>query len=337
MKLTKRDITSYLAKPSASSGGVLFFGPDEGQVSLYRKQALSSLLSNPADALAVTQLNGDKILQEPSSLFEAMSAMSLLGDAPIVIIDPANDKISPIIKEALSMPECQNFLIVSAGDLPARSALRALFEKEKNLASFACYRDEGEGLMRFLEGALRERGIRAERDAMHYLVSQLGNDRAITLQEVEKISLYLGETKTLSLPDARTLVGGNDNFSLDDLCLALGNGNFSAVFSLAEKLLSEGTNDIALLRSCARHFDRLKLAKYKMREGRNAEDAMNSLRPPVFYKHKPAFGKQLTSLSEQKIIRSLALLHNGENAIKHSKDPTAYCLQTLTLVCRSAA
>ena len=337
MKLTKRDIAAFMAKPSRSHRAVLFFGPDEGQVGMYRRQSLSALISDPGDTMAVTHLTGDKVASEPSLLFEAMSAMSLLGDTPVVILDSATDKCSPVVKEALSMPECQNFLIVAAGDLAARSPLRALFEKEKNLAAFACYRDEGETLMRFLEGAFRERGIRIERDALHYLSAHMGNDRAVTIQEIEKISLFLGEEKSLSLRDAQLLVGGNDNFTLDDLCMALGSANHAALFSLADKLLMEGTHGVAILRSASRHFDRLRAAKYKMLEGKNAEDAMNALRPPVFYKYKPAFGKQVARLSEQKITRALAILQQGEIAIKSSKDPAAYCLQALTLTCRCAA
>lgn len=337
MKLTKRDISAFVSRPAAAHRAVLFFGPDEGQVGMYRKQALSSLLLNPSDTMAVTQLTSDKISSEPSLLFEALSAMSLLGDAPVVVIDPATDKISAIVKEALSLPQCQNFLILAAGDLPARSPLRTSFEKEKNLASYACYRDEGENLARFLEGALRERGIRAERDALHYLATQLGNDRAVTLQEADKISLYLGEEKNLSLRDARLLVGGNDNFTLDDLCMALGNANYTAVFSLSEKLLGEGTNAVAILRAAARHFERLRMARYKIDEGKNPEEAMASLRPPVFYKYKPAFGKQVSTLSEKKVTRALALLQQGERAVKSSKDPTAYCLHSLLHVCRSCA
>lgn len=337
MKLTRRDLNGFLARPSASYRAALFFGPDEGQVSLYRKQAIAGLLTNPGDTMATTLLGGDRAAQDPSLLFESLAALSLLGEAPITVLDGASDKNTASIKEALCLPECQNFLLVVAGDLPARSTLRLLFEKEKNAASFACYRDEGEGLLRFVESSLRERGIRAERDALHYLTSQLGNDRAVTLQEIEKISLFLGENKNLSLRDALLLVRGNDTFSLDDLCLAVAQGNFATALSLTEKLLLEGENAITLLRSSARHFDRLRLAKQSMAEGSNAETAMNALRPPVFYKHKPAFGKQLATLSEQKITRALAALQQGESSIKHSKDARAYCLQAITISCRICA
>ncbi len=337
MKLTKRDLSSFFAKPTAYRA-VLFFGPDEGQSVIYRKQALSSLLVNPSDALATTQLNGDKVAQEPSVLFEAMSALSLLGDAPLVVIDHASDKCTAIIKEALSIPECKNFLIVVSGDLPARSTLRILFERDKSVASFACYRDEGADLSRFIESTLRERGVKTERDALYYLCAHLGNDRGVTMQEIEKICLYSEENKSLSLRDAMLLVGNNETFSADDLCLALGNGNFSSAMALAEKLLAEGENAISLLRAALRHFDRLKHAKYHaMKNGGKIEDAMGLLKPPVFYKHKAAFGKQLASLSEQKILRALAVLQMGENSIKHSKDQRAYFLQALTLSCRICA
>ncbi len=333
MKLTKRDIAAYLAKPAVQHRAVLFFGPDEGQVGLYRKQVLSTLLKNPADAMAVTHLAADKIASDPSILFQALSAMSLLGDAPIIIIDPATDKISSIIKDALSMPECQNFLVLCAGELTPRSSLRMLCEKEKAIATFACYRDEGADLQRFLDQELRQRGIRAERDAVNYLSVHLGNDRAVTMQELQKIETYLGMEKTLRLEDVVRLVGGNDNFSIDELCLALGNGQYGVVSSLTQKLLDEGTNAVTLLRLSARHFERLKSARLLIQQGKNTEEAMDMLKPPVFYKSKPAFKKQLSSLSTEKISRALALLLEAEMHIKRGKEAETSCLHAFTRTC----
>lgn len=333
MKLTKRDIVSYLAKPAAMHRAVLFFGPDEGQVGLYRKQVLSVLLKNTADAMAVTHLAADKIAGDPSLLFQALSAMSLLGDAPVVIVDPATDKIAPIIKEALAMPECQNFLILCAGELTPRSSLRMLSEKEKTIASFACYRDEGADLQRFLDQELRSRGIRAERDAVNYLSTHLGNDRAVTMQELQKIETYLGADKTLKLEDLARLVGGNDNFSVDELCLALGNGQYGLVSSLTQKLLDEGTNAVTLLRASGRHFERLKTARLLMQQGKNADEAMDMLKPPVFYKSKPSFKKQLATLSTEKICAAMALLLEAEMRIKRGREAESACLYAFTRTC----
>lgn len=337
MKLNKRDMPGCLATLPKNYRAVLFYGPDEGQVALYRKQLLSILFPTPEDSMAIVPLASEKISSEPPLLYEALSSMSLLGAAPVVVVNPATDKVASAVGESLSMLECQNFLILCAGELSPRSPLRALFDKDKKLASFACYRDEGRDLVRFLEQALQAKGIRAERDAISYLSSQLGNDRSVSMQEIEKISLFLGEETYLSLRDAQALVGGNDNFSLDELCLALGNMNYAAVFSLTQKLLAEGINGVTILRAASRHFERLKEAKYKMQEGKGAEETMDALRPPVFFKAKPDFKKQLSMLSSHHILRACALLLEGEISIKRGKDAESACLQTLTQVCRASA
>lgn len=337
MKLTKKDIGAFIAKPAASYRAVLLFGPDEGQVGIYRKQALAAILGKAADEMATTRLASDKIVSDPSLLFEALSSMSLLGDISVVVVDNATDKLSTIIKDALSQPGSQNFLILCGGELGSSSSLRVLFERDKSLAAFACYRDEGADLGRMLESSFREQGIRADRDAINYLAVQLGNDRGVTQQEIEKICLYLGDEKNLTLGDVRSISGGNDTLSMDELCLALGNGQYAAVFSLTQKLIAEGTSGVALLRMAARHFERLKSAKYLMQQGKNADEAMGKLKPPVFWKSQAAFRKQLQALPLQKITLVLSVLLEGEISIKHGKEQEAACLYALTQTCRLAS
>lgn len=334
MKITKKDVAAFIAKPPPGCRAVLFFGPDEGLVGTYRKQLLSALLTNPEDRVAVTRLAGDRIISDPPLLHEALSSLSLLGNVSVVVVDNASDKLCSVIKEAFAIPGSKNFLVICAGGLDSKSSLRTLFERDASLAAYACYRDEGADLSRFLDSAFRERGIRADRDAVSYLTLQLGNDREITQQEIEKISLYLGDNKHLTLEDARLISGGNDSLSIDELCLALGNGHYAAVFSLTQKLLAEGLNGIGLLRMTARHFDRLNSAKHLMQQGKNADEAMGKLKPPVFWKSQPAFRKQLQTLSLQKITQALAALLEGEISIKHGKEPEITCLHTLTRTCR---
>ncbi len=335
MKLSKRDIDGFISRPDTKFRGILLYGPDSGQVSLYRKQVLTSF--SGGDTEASTQLTTDAITSEPTIFYEALSSISLLGGTPVVMIDPASDKLTSHLEKALDDPACQNFLILCGGELSPRSSLRSLCEKHPALASFACYRDEGADLSRIIEQLLREKQITANRECIQFLSANLGNDRSVTYQEIEKIDLYLGDCRTLSIDDAKLLVGSNDNLSLDEFYQAICSGRFPLIFSLLQKLQAEGMNEIALIRSFTRHMERLKSCLLAMQSGISADAAMGQLRPPVFYKYKQPFRQHLSRLSLSQVTYVLACLLEAERNIKRGMPAQPVCEYALTLSAKRMA
>ena len=53
-----------------------------------------------------------------------------------------------------------------------------------------------------------------------------------------------------------------------------------------KKLLSEGANPVTLIRSLSNYLKRLKLTKIQVKKGDSFEDAIKSLKPPLFWKDK---------------------------------------------------
>ncbi len=331
MKISPRDTGSFLKSPG-NHRSVLFFGPDEGLIREHRKTVTAALVSDPSDPMSATQFHADTIKSEPSLLYEAMAAISLLGDTSIIVIEQATDKLAPILKEAFDMPECQNYVIVCGGDLPPRSPLRGLYEKDKSLAAIGCYKDEGASLQNVIRDHFTTNQIQCDRDCMAFLTSRLGNDRGVTLSELEKISLYLGEEKTLTLEVAEHIIGHNDNKNLDDIAFALADGKLSHALHMTEQQMAEGAQPIMILRSLMRYFDRLKLASLHMQDGKSTDEAMSMLQPPVFFKQKPYVKRHLSQLRKREIDRILSLLMDAERAIKHNQEPKTTCLHFLTRI-----
>ena len=337
MKISPKETERFLST-ALSVRSVLIYGPDEGLGRQYRQQLLNTILSSPQDPMSVTQLTSEQVAKEPHCLFEAMSSISLLGESPAVIIEQASDKISPVIKDALSTEACQNFLLVLAGDLPARSSLRSLYEKDKTLASIACYKDEKFSLEKFIRQYLNDQMITYDRDCLHYLSTHLGNDRGVTQSELDKIILYLGDEKTLSLSIAEQLTGGNNHHTMDDLCLSVMNGNLAVACSLYERCLLEGTQEIAILRMFTRYLMRLKTARLAIDQGQSADQAMNQLRPPVFFKQKDSFKQHLSRYSVEILHSFLGALLQAERQIKHgqaTERSSLHCITAITQRCAS--
>jgi len=146
--------------------------------------------------------------------------------------------------------------VIEAGDIGGKSSLKRLFESAPHAAAIACYRDEAAALPALITQHLKAAGLEIDRDAVSYLAANLGGDRGITRAELDKLVLYMGDEKKVSLEDAMANVGDQSAVGQDDLCTAIGLGDLRGLERQIERNLAE-SNEISLIRAVVRHFMKL--------------------------------------------------------------------------------
>ena len=88
--------------------------------------------------------------------------------------------------------------------------------------------------------------------------------------------------------------------------------------------------EIAILRALQNHFRRLHIAKSIIQGGKNTEEAMKNLKPPVFFKQKNSFQSQLNRWSLRKLDKVLNKLSELEAQTKTSSMPVkTLCAQAV--------
>ncbi len=323
MKLAPKSVESFLAAPQREHHAVLVYGVDNGLVRERCEKIIKAVLGKDAgDSFAKMELSEADILADPPCLADELSAVSMMCPKRIIIIRDAGDKLTKIIESAASCFHKDNFLLVVADELSSRSSLRAFFEKKTDCAALACYRDE----MRDIQAIIRQKfdaaGIAYDREVVDYLSGQLGNDRYVTYQELEKILLYSVDSKKISLQDAQALVGYNQDANLDDIVNAVADRNIAVLEESITQHLREGTQPIMYLRSLQRYFNRLYAIRSQMQEsGQSAEMVVSGLRPPVFFKQQPILIRHAGSWNIESIIKALKLLITAELECKTSDLP----------------
>jgi DNA polymerase-3 subunit delta len=321
MKIAPKAAESFVAAPQAQAGSCLLYGPDQG---LVRERALrirNAILGDHADPFAWVDLEESLLTADPARLADELSAISLMGGMRLICLRDVGDKSTKIIESALGCFHKDVFLLVQAGDLPSRSSLRALYEKEPRLAALACYKDEARDVAEIVRKALSDAGISLDRDTMDYTVSQLGNDRFVTRQEIEKIITYAGREKTLSLAEMQQLLDYNRDTELDDVVNAIADRHLVAMDAAIANLIREGAQPIAYLRALQRYFNRLYRLRGRMDAGESAESLIKAERPPVFFRQVPFMTRHLNSWNTAQIAKALKLMVEAELACKTSDLP----------------
>lgn len=288
MKLAPRDFDGFCSAPG-KIGAALVYGTDAGQVRQRAAQLSESWLGKNADAMAILELTADQVKEDAAILSDELAAMSLMAPRRVILLREVEDANLVSIQESITHRSPANFLVMYVTEsLPSTSKLRVWAERSPDVAAMACYKDEGAGLEQFIRDTLRGYGLRANNEVTRLLAQQISGDRQIIINELEKLSLYVGdEAEEITLEDVLAAVGENNDKSFDELNQAVAAGDMVGLCRLSDRLLLEGQPGLLLVRSLMRYFQRLESIAVKRAEGMSIDSAIELLRPPVFFKAKP--------------------------------------------------
>jgi DNA polymerase-3 subunit delta len=327
MKLTGKTIDRFLAAPDPDIVAVVVYGPDEGLVRDRVDRLVALIADDPKDPFRVAELTGAAIESDPARLADEADQLPMSGGRRVVKLREAGDGVAKALMSWLDDGKANGrsggFVAIEAGDLGPRSALRKLAETHKRTASLPCYRDEAAGVTKLARERFRQDGLEIAPEAMQWLATHLGSDRAITMAELDKLALYkLGDDtgRRIELADVLAVVGDSAELALDDLVYAIGDGELPALERALGRSFAEGAQPIMVLRACGRHFLKLQLAKGLAR-AHGIEGALRQIRPPIFFKYLPRFRAQLGHWSDSMIADALGRVVDCERQCKRAVLP----------------
>lgn len=322
MKLPAKDLERAFKTLATDHHTVLAYGPDAGGVRDTLKRAERAISGDtPIDPLSSIAIGPDILSSDPAQLHDEAAQQAFFGGPKIIHVGPVTDSHLTALTNIVDA-DLPAYILISAGNLPPKSKVRKLFEGAKKAYAVPCYLDGERDIDGLVDTVLAGRGVRISRDARLFLRSQLGNDRTITRNELEKVALYCGvgtdggAITALELDDVRQLIGANSAETTDDIAAATFSGLGDKADTLALNALREDTNGVEIVRALARRCLRLLSAAHHVETGKTVEEALKALRPPVFWKDKNAFTAQLGRWQLARLEACLTLIVKAEVALK---------------------
>ena len=333
MKLQAKQIDGFLKTPPKEIRAVLVYGPDAGLVKERAKIIAQQQVFDLNDPFNAAHLTGDIISDDPARFLDEANAQSLMGGKRLLRITDAGNEVAPHLKSWLqNNPASDTLIVLEAGDLKPRDALRKISEDLANAAALPCYVEDERGLAVLIKEALREHSIMISPDAMTYLATAVKGDRQRARMEIEKLLLYMGREKNVSLQDVQQSCGDIGLYSLDDLAYAFTGGNRELSMRSLRTLLDEGVEPITILRTLQNHLQRFHLVKSLIElHSQSLDEAMKMLQPPVFFKTADLFRAQINRWPSKKSRTVLTRLADVEARTKQTGTPTETLLGQLIL------
>ena len=323
MKLAAARTDAFLRSPDPAVRAVLIYGPDAGLVRERADTIAKTVVADLSDPFLVADLSGDGLADDPARLADEAAAMALTGGRRLVRVRDATDRVVKAVEAMASVPTGDSMVVIQAGELTPRSALRKVFEAAKDMAALPCYADDGRGLEQLAHEVFAAANVTAAPEAIQYLAANLGADRGLSRSELEKLALYAGDGGTITAEDALAVVGDSAALTLDDVVYAATDGEAAALDRAYAKSMQEGISPVAILRAISSHLLRLQAVSARVSAGDAPDQAVKSLRPPVFFKRTSQFARQTRVWQGRRVARALDLTMTAERGCKTTGMPDA--------------
>lgn len=308
--LKAHEVERFLKRPDLQAGILLVYGPDTGLVRETAQRLVRHYAGNDADGMGLVTLDGSELDGDPGRLLTEAKTASLFGERRVVRVRDARKSLTMPLSE-LSDDPAGAVVILEAGNLPPRDALRALVEASRNGRALPCYADSDETILRLINESFAQNGIRAEPEVAATLRDQLGNDREVTRRELEKLALYAAESKVLRREDVLVLCADNAALVLDEVADAIGTGHADRLDAALSRALSAAVNPQQLLSSVSLHFAQLRRWRTLVDAGTPARDALAGARPKPHFSRAASLEQQLRLWSDPSLAMAAERLYQA--------------------------
>ena len=243
--------------------------------------------------LKLINYDENSILNNTKNFLNELTNKSFFDEGKIYKIDRATDKILNFLEEIKDLNLEDSILIINSGQLEKKSKLRNFFEKNKSYICVPFYPDDNRKLFSLASNFFKERKISISSESINLLVERAREDREKLIAEIEKLSMFCLDSKSISFEDVVALSNLSENYKIFDLvdnCLAK---NTKKTINILNENKYGPEDCILIIRSLLSKSKRLLKLKNLNLEKKNLDDAISSYKPPIFWKEKEIVKKQV--------------------------------------------
>ncbi len=286
---------------------VLFYGENSGL-----KIDFKNIIKFHEKNSEVISLSQEEIIKDENSFFKELFNYSLFGKKKVFLIESATDKILPLMKEIEKKVDNQKIFLFSEV-LDKKSKLRNFFEKSDLTGVVPCYADTILSLNKIVNKKLKNyKNLNTIN--INIIIENVNFDRSKLYNELDKIIIFFSD-REIKTEQLRLLLNyeESDDFSeLKDEALC---GNKLKINKLISNTFIETDKNFLYLNLINQRLMKLKQI-CEMKKSNNLETAINSLKPPIFWKDKPLLIQQAKKWDLNKIKKTLNKTFEIEKTMK---------------------
>ncbi len=305
----------------------LIYGPNEGLV----RENIDIVYQNFSDGNDCEKINliGKQIDEDISVLNNELSSISMFCSKKFILLESVKDKHKDVLENIINKNFINVCMVIKLDNLSKSSKIRKLYEASKFHYSLACYEDDLKSLSSLIEKFQKENDILFNTEVKNYLKQILSNDRSVIKNELEKI-LLASNGHEVSLDKIKLILDDNISTNLQKVNTSIMFGKTKDSSRFLARLFSEGIAPIVILKSLGNYLNRIRKTQIELRKGKSFEEAINVLKPPVFWKEKSDFQRHCSQWPPDIIENKISELLNTEmKCMKNASIAKEHCEMTI--------
>ena len=267
-------------------------------------------------------------------LLNEIENISLFVKQKLILINQANEKNLDNIED-LKVNDLDLKIILFADVLDKKSKLRSHFEKNNSLVIIPCYNDTEITLRKLIQFELRDfKNLNS--NVINMIMTYSNLNRKTVINNLDKIKTYF-EKKIITDKELDTLLNIDKDELFENIRDAVLEGNKHKLNSLLDNFVF--SNEDAHMYLNAINYRLLKLLEiHKKSNGESFDAAINSIRPPIFWKDKPIYQKLLKTWDLSRVLEAVNYLSKIDNYIKKNSrlDKLTMVKNSITNICANS-
>lgn len=313
---------------------ILIFGEEEFLIDEFIHNLLTSFFQNKEQSVNYTLYEGENI--QLDDLADVSSSYSLLAERNIILVknfeksltntkSKKNQIDSPFGKYLLN-PNPSTTLILETMSTNLNGISKKTTLKPSNYPfPFNIILDKytwfefpkvwADNYPKWISDRLSKYGIKAPPEAIELLNSMAGDSLRNLNNEIEKLIIYLGDKKSITVKDIMGLTGLSKDNTVFDLQRAIGEGNLSKSINILTKILSVDRQEMLILSILQKFFlILLKLSELNLNENKYTLASQTGV-SPYFFDDYISAAKKYKFLQ---IVSALQAIQDADEQLKSS-------------------
>lgn len=265
-----------------------------------------------------------------SKVVEIAETLPVMAQYRVVVIkgiDEWKAKEKEALLSYINRPSQTTCLVLTATKLDRREKFAAAVEK--NGTVILCQPIYKQNLIKWIKEIVKRKGKGIETDALYMLTDSAGNDMYTLYNDIEKLVLYCGDRKNVSLKDVEMVSSNMRSVSVFEVVDAMADRRFKdAVFAL-KRAIDEGEPPVRVFYFIVREFRMILKASILIDAGESSERAATLAGVPAFKVKE--FSQRIQKFSTKDLYNIFEKLIDIDRRLKGGAMRPAVVLEELLL------
>ena len=305
MKIKSDNFEEYIQKNYENIKIIFFYGSNFGLIDLLYNKSIKLFNVDVNNPFNVSRIDGTEFTENPFILEDNINTLNIFSEKKFILLDLSHIKINKnienIILNAVVKEDINYLLIIKAGSIGEQNQLVKYFKNSSNSILTVCYEENTNKLKNDINNILIKHNIFFSNEFISRISYTFNSDSLYNKMELEKLDSYLINNKTITEDVLVKFLENNEDINLNKVVKSCSKGDARESLFYLEKIYDKSNSNIILIRMFGKHFKTVEKVLISSQLGSSISEAINSLKPPIFFKDKPFFFSQCDLWSFKKI------------------------------------